>query len=335
MGCISSTQQELRPDNVNIDVPTPTTHQSDSIDITSLHDWDTNDLISYIDSIENGQFQNYQYDTFKNGLISLGLNGKTMKHYIYNPNILKDLGLKNDNDIILIQTKMVELYSNYQFINQNNDTTNNNKIDDDFFPSEWTFPRSDTEKIKNNYYINQKLLIRSNTMQQIPSIVIYIENNWIITEYKTKVPNTDNNNTYDNIEKLHVIKDMNRISKFNINNISNDEIKSEYQNDDDMFDEKTDYYGMSFISQSNNSISNNIPNCYIDPITYEIMNSPITSKISGRTYDKKMILKHINNYGTDPFNQKPMNETDLYENKNLKRAINRWLKNNPNANCAI
>jgi len=327
--CLTRTQRELRRDNVNTDVPTHITHQPDSIDISSLPDWDTNDLILYIDSIENGKFQHYTYDTFKNGLISLGITGKTMKHYIYNPDILRDLGLKNNNDIILIQTKMVELYSNYQF-NDDNETKNNSKIDDDFFPSEWTFPRLNNEKIQNNYYINQKLLIRSSkTMQQILAIVIYVENNWIVIEYKNKA-NT-NTNKYENIHKLHIIKDMNCISKFNINNISNDEIKTEYENDY-IFDDKNEYYGMSCYSQSTNSINNNIPNCYIDPITYEIMDSPITSKISGRTYDKKMILKHVKNYGTDPFNQKPINKNDLYENKNLKRAIHRWLKNNnPNS----
>eukprot|EP00486_Rosalina_sp_Unknown_P002121 CAMPEP_0201568730 /NCGR_PEP_ID=MMETSP0190_2-20130828/9954_1 /ASSEMBLY_ACC=CAM_ASM_000263 /TAXON_ID=37353 /ORGANISM="Rosalina sp." /LENGTH=48 /DNA_ID= /DNA_START= /DNA_END= /DNA_ORIENTATION= len=42
-----------------------------------------------------------------------------------------------------------------------------------------------------------------------------------------------------------------------------------------------------------------------------------------------MIMQHLNEYGTDPFNQQPMKQNDLEDNKDLKRAINRWLEHNP------
>ena len=59
------------------------------------------------------------------------------------------------------------------------------------------------------------------------------------------------------------------------------------------------------------------------------MNDPVTSRTSGRTYDRQMIMEHLNEYGTDPFNQQPMKDSDLEENKDLKRAIRRWLEHNP------
>eukprot|EP00483_Globobulimina_turgida_P010914 UN10935 len=102
------------------------------------------------------------------------------------------------------------------------------------------------------------------------------------------------------------------------------------QSDGDFFDKDKEYCGMSCYSTSNSVSGAVVPNCYIDPIMYEIMNDPVTSKTSGRTYDRAMIVKHVDDYGTDPFNQQAMGRNDLYPNKILKRAIDRWLKNNPN-----
>merc|ERR1712130_131238 len=98
---------------------------------------------------------------------------------------------------------------------------------------------------------------------------------------------------------------------------------------ENIFEKDKQYYGMSVDQYSSTSISSGCAICYIDPITYEVMTEPVTSRTSGRTYDKSMILEHIESYGTDPFNQQPMSKGDLFININMKRAIDRWLLNNP------
>merc|ERR1712130_165520 len=131
-------------------------------------------------------------------------------------------------------------------------------------------------------------------------------------------------------EKLHVIKDLSRITKISqMVKVSESENGKLSMSEDNIFEKDKEYYGMS-ACYSSTSISGVVaPNCYIDPITYEIMTEPVTSKTSGRTYDKSMIIEHIQSYGTDPFNQQPMSKGDLFININMKRAIDRWLLNNP------
>ena len=333
--------------------------------------WTTNDVISYICSLENGKFCDEKYDIFKTGLQSLGIDGSTINTLCHDPNILKDIGLNDENDITIIQTAFVTLYSNQQNIIKQPSLAickeDDESQDDDFFPLSWKFPTDDAEKIKNAHYVGQKLMITNKFLHPTPSKCIYIENNWIVIEYLIKENNenlnalnipmsqltelslsnqsnsilpspTNHANIHKNKEKLHVIKDQARIQKMSAflkeqkvnNNNNNNGIQVDLKkalSDDNIFE--TEYYGMSCAYSSNSVVGIVIPDCYIDPITYEIMNNPVTSKTSGRTYDESMILQHLNEYGTDPFNQQEMRKEDLYQNKELKRAIDRWLINNP------
>merc|ERR1712130_681725 len=110
---------------------------------------------------------------------------------------------------------------------------------DEFFPTEWKFPFEESEKLKNSHYIGQRLYIRSNEdLQQRASICIYVENNWIVIKYTESqspkpvtvessislqsndtnlsnsiLPQMNAENVYKNMEKLHVIKDLSRITK--------------------------------------------------------------------------------------------------------------------------
>merc|ERR1719249_658146 len=53
-------------------------------------EWTTDDVITFICSIEQGKFCEPKYDMFKAGLSSLGINGQTMAMYVSAPDILRD-----------------------------------------------------------------------------------------------------------------------------------------------------------------------------------------------------------------------------------------------------
>ena len=64
---------------------------------------------------------------------------------------------------------------------------------------------------------------------------------------------------------------------------------------------------------------------YCDPITFELMTNPVMTK-SGHTFERSVIVKHINNYGTNPFTREKLSEKDLIPNRSLKQLIENWCK---------
>ena len=336
-----------------------------------LTNWNTGDFLSYICTIENGKFCASQYDAFKSNVQALGINGQTMNSLCQDATYLQALGLSDEADIFSLQTAFVELQShhnqntNEQKENKSRSSSDSlaicqddNKTEIEYFPSTWKFAVIENEKVKNPYYVGQRLLITNKYLHAMPSKCIYVENNWIVIRYDKKevipasisnvnelsLSNDSNNSTlstsvnvmkvYKNMEKLHVNKDKARIQKIQYKeDKENNSGNAHHPNNSDSNIFEKEYYGMSYqqSSASNSLVGVVIPDCYLDPFTYEIMQKPVTSKISGRNYDEHFILQWLQNQDdpVDPITQQPMTKNDLYENVDLKLAIQRFLKNNP------
>jgi len=56
-----------------------------------------------------------------------------------------------------------------------------------------------------------------------------------------------------------------------------------------------------------------IPDEYLDPLTYEIIKDPVKLPGSGNIMDRLCIRKHLLNDKTDPFNRSYLDETMLIE----------------------
>eukprot|EP01084_Bolivina_argentea_P242531 406828_1 len=195
MGCISSVPEEPGVGNINIEANahrsqsslsnqsnTPPLIEPDHSSNNNIHasleqndsppqlrDWTTNDLISHLSTIDGGRFSDPKYEHFKTQLQALGIDGNTIHTLCYDPYYLKDLGLEDGNDIILIQTECVQLYSNSDHNEpipvstndtkeQNNDSIALEEDREDFIPLDWQFPLEDSEHIKNHYYVSQRLI---------------------------------------------------------------------------------------------------------------------------------------------------------------------------------
>ena len=119
-------------------------------------------------------------------MLSLDINGQSINTLCYDPNILRDIGLNDEMDIILIQTAFVSLSANDDAGTASIAKQPSLKIcedEDEYFPKEWTFPMEDAEKMKNSHYVGQKLMITNKYLHQTISKCIYIENNWIVIQY--------------------------------------------------------------------------------------------------------------------------------------------------------
>lgn len=75
-----------------------------------------------------------------------------------------------------------------------------------------------------------------------------------------------------------------------------------------------------------------IPNEYLDPITYTLMRDPvqIKSKKTGEmfTMDRKNVEKMMRNGGVNPFTHEKLTFDNLVEDKKLKNEINLWIDKN-------
>ena len=76
----------------------------------------------------------------------------------------------------------------------------------------------------------------------------------------------------------------------------------------------------------NNNIK--IPDEFKDPLMDTIMTEPVILPGSKITVDKSVILNHLKNNKTDPFNRDPLTENMLIENTELKNKIIEFRKNN-------
>lgn len=72
-----------------------------------------------------------------------------------------------------------------------------------------------------------------------------------------------------------------------------------------------------------------VPDCFLDKITFEFMHDPVISTKSGISYEKNTLLEHFS-YGRmfDPVAQVPMTERDIIPNRALKEACDDFLSKN-------
>lgn len=377
MGCMSSVQAEqTQPNNIALSPPQnqhnghiPMMTQPDPEPIQLLPDpspsaeliqsqtipfaasvmnteqWSTTDLVAFLCSMNNGKLCHPQYDAFKASLYSMGINGQTMIT-LSDPNMLRDIGLTDAEDIDLIQQTILSLCSQQQ----DSPALEHVNSNDDFFPSDWTFPVENDEILKNRYYVGQRLIItqkgignHATTPRAIAGRVVYVENNWIVVQCHNDDAHSDEQIAENQYERLHAVRDQDKIHRVQYQDEAANCTKTTAAVDDEglfklksrmtgqsIFDDDNAYCtGMSYAMSSGELCLNVIPQCYVDPITYEIMNDPVTSIKSGRTYDRSVIEQHLEEYGSDPFTQRPLHKEDLRPNAHLRRAIQRYIQNNP------
>ncbi|KAF9999116.1 STIP1 y and U box-containing protein 1 [Modicella reniformis] len=72
-----------------------------------------------------------------------------------------------------------------------------------------------------------------------------------------------------------------------------------------------------------------VPDYYLDKITFEIMHDPVISTKSGISYERNTLLEHFS-YGRlfDPVAQVPLTEKDIIPNRALKEACDDFLSKN-------
>eukprot|EP01083_Nonionella_stella_P293738 998955_1 len=76
--------------------------------------------------------------------------------------------------------------------------------------------------------------------------------------------------------------------------------------------------------------TDDIPYEYCDPITYELMQDPVTLLTSGNTHERLVIEAYINRFNKDPVSQQNTSLTDIVPNDHLKQKIDEWKKANFN-----
>ena len=85
----------------------------------------------------------------------------------------------------------------------------------------------------------------------------------------------------------------------------------------------------------NDYIYDDAPEEFLDPITFSLMEDPVTLPSSKITVERKIIEDFILNVHKDPFNRKPLTKEELIPNIELKKRIDEYklkkmkdLKNN-------
>jgi len=68
----------------------------------------------------------------------------------------------------------------------------------------------------------------------------------------------------------------------------------------------------------------------LDPVTFEIMRNPLLDPISGRSYEREVILNHLKSKEEDPITGKPLKATQLIPNHDLLAKIVKWRHQNSN-----
>lgn len=71
-----------------------------------------------------------------------------------------------------------------------------------------------------------------------------------------------------------------------------------------------------------------IPEQFLDPITYELMEDPVLCSKSGHTYERKTIEDWIESNGADPITRQKIKKKHLTPNRTLKELIQAWKKEN-------
>uniref|UniRef100_A0A2S2NI79 Ubiquitin conjugation factor E4 B n=2 Tax=Aphidini TaxID=33387 RepID=A0A2S2NI79_SCHGA len=69
---------------------------------------------------------------------------------------------------------------------------------------------------------------------------------------------------------------------------------------------------------------NDAPDEFRDPLMDTLMDDPVTLPSSGKVMDRPVIIRHLLNSQTDPFNRQPLSEDDLTPATDLKEKIQKW-----------
>eukprot|EP00163_Fabomonas_tropica_P013383 TRINITY_DN24905_c0_g1_i1.p1 TRINITY_DN24905_c0_g1~~TRINITY_DN24905_c0_g1_i1.p1 ORF type:complete len:101 (+),score=17.22 TRINITY_DN24905_c0_g1_i1:184-486(+) len=88
---------------------------------------------------------------------------------------------------------------------------------------------------------------------------------------------------------------------------------------------------MAYVKQAfGNAIQHveEVPECMLCKISWTIMLDPVITP-SGISYDRKNILKHLEQQPNDPMTRKPLKESDLVPNIGLRECIEEFLDLNP------
>lgn len=75
-----------------------------------------------------------------------------------------------------------------------------------------------------------------------------------------------------------------------------------------------------------------IPEKFLDPISFDLINDPVKLPSSGVIMDRKIIKQHLLNDEHDPFNRSPLKFHDLLEVPEFKKEIENWVKEKMQAN---
>lgn len=67
----------------------------------------------------------------------------------------------------------------------------------------------------------------------------------------------------------------------------------------------------------------------LDPLMDTLMDDPVVLPSSGKVMDRSVIMRHLLNSNTDPFNRQPLSEDMLKDAAELKQRIQEW-KNKKN-----
>jgi len=80
----------------------------------------------------------------------------------------------------------------------------------------------------------------------------------------------------------------------------------------------------------------NTPEEFKDPLMDTLMIDPVCLPTSGKIMDRSVIMRHLLNSSTDPFNRMPLTEDRLVSETELKEKIHKWVRENiPNGHLFL
>ncbi|KAK1832081.1 U-box domain-containing protein [Podospora conica] len=80
-------------------------------------------------------------------------------------------------------------------------------------------------------------------------------------------------------------------------------------------------------ARSAESKRRNVPDWAIDDISFEFMHDPVVTK-SGKSYERAVLLNHLQQSQLDPLTREPLKPADLRPNLTLKQALDDFLEEN-------
>ncbi|KAI9364058.1 hypothetical protein BD770DRAFT_439738 [Pilaira anomala] len=93
-------------------------------------------------------------------------------------------------------------------------------------------------------------------------------------------------------------------------------------------DERLSKVETVFVQSKDNSHRREIPDAYLDKISFNIMHDPVFTP-DGITYERQSLLDHFKRNGNfDPITRRPCTESQLIPNLSLREAIEDFLKAN-------